>query len=166
MSALLSLLLFAAPGALPAKPVAATIDVPVPAGRISSRNMGSVIAVLQKEGYKAKLVRDDDDYNVESATSGASFYIYPQNCEQKVDCEDMLFRAAYTKRDKDPVTVTQINQFNRDSRWVRAYLDKDDDPVVEMDVLFTDQQVDEKMFIEAVDIWTRAMGEFHKTIGF
>jgi hypothetical protein len=57
-----------------------------------------------------------------------------------------------------------MNDYNRENRWGRAYLDKDGDPVIEYDVLFTDQLIDEKAFHEALDIWNSVLSQFHKTI--
>ena len=166
MSVLLALVLASAPivaqpGGLPAPTVA-----PIPAGKVTLRNMASVVAALQKEGYRAKLVTEDKKVHIESASNGAKFYIYPENCGDKGECKDLMIRASYNKLKDKPITVAEINDFNRESRWVRGYLDKEGDPIVEMDILFTDQQIDEAMFIEAIQVWQKMMGQFHTAIRF
>lgn len=168
MSLILSLLLAAAPTTANAKAGEAPViyDKAVPAGKISTANPHSIAGFMQKEGYRAKLVTDDGTPYIESAASGATFYIYLQNCKEKRDCQDLMFQSSYDKKENEPVKLDAINEYNRDNRWARAYLDKDGDPVVEYDVLFTDQLVDEKMFGEALVVWADVLGKFHKKIGF
>lgn len=170
MSVILAVLLAAAPAKLaPAERAAAQTKAayakPVPAGKVSTANPRSIVALLQKDGYRAKLVTDDATRPyIESATAGATFYIYLQNCKEVAECQDVMFRSSYDREEDSPVKIDKINEFNRDNRWARAYLDKDQAPVIEYDVLFTDQLVDEKMFREALEIWDSVLTDFHKTI--
>jgi hypothetical protein len=138
----------------------------VPPGKLSSADPSTIAAFLQKEGYRAKLITDDGERPyIESAANGAKFYIYPQNCDGESGvCEDLMFRSSYDKRPENPVNVDKMNEFNRDVRWARAYLDQTGNPVVELDVLFTDRLVDEKMFGEALAIWGSTLSQFHEAI--
>ncbi|HEU0311219.1 MAG TPA: YbjN domain-containing protein [Sphingomicrobium sp.] len=147
--------------AKPGQPVATA-----PTGPISTANPASIAAYLQKEGYRSKLFADDGSPYIESAANGAKFYIYLQNCKEDKDCQDLMFRSSYDLNKDKPVTIDTINLFNADNRWARAYLNKDGEPVIEYDVLFTDQKVDEKMFGEAIAIWVDVLGTFHKAIDY
>jgi hypothetical protein len=170
MSVSIAMMLFLAPTVGEAgqqKQTPAVIDEkPVPAGKISTANIRSIVAYLQKDGYRAKLVTDDGRPYVESASNGARFYVYLQNCKEDRDCQDVMVRSSYEKDKEKPVNLDVINAFNRDHRWVRAYLDKQGDPVLEYDILFTNQLIDEKMFGEAVSVWSDLMADFHKVIEF
>lgn len=157
----------AAPAPVQAKePSGGEFDKPVPEGKVSVTNPRSLSAALQEAGYKAKVVFGDGNPYIDSAANGANFSISLENCKEHKDCQDAMFRSSYAKDDEKPVTLEAINTFNRDHRWVRAYLDKDGDPVLEQDLLFTDQQMDKKMFEEAVTIWEDLMDDFHKAIDF
>jgi hypothetical protein len=172
MSVILAVLLAAAaPTAAPAARAAAqsrpSYDKPVPAGKLSTASPRSIVALMQKDGYRAKLVTDEGKRPyIESATAGATFYIHLQNCKETADCQDVMFRSSYDRDEDSPVKVEKINEFNRDNRWARAYLDKDSGPVIEYDVLFTDQLIDEKMFREALEIWDSVLTDFHKVINW
>lgn len=168
MSLFLSLLLAAAPTTAAAKaPQTGPIyDKPAPPGKVSTANPHTIAAFLQKEGYQAKLVTDEDTPYIESAAAGAKFYIYLENCKQKQDCQDLMFRSSYDRKEENPVKVDAVNKFNADHRWGRAYLDKESNPVLELDVLFTDQLIDEKMFGEAISVWVETLGKFHKAIEY
>jgi hypothetical protein len=65
---------------------------------------------------------------------------------------------------KDAVSLQTINAFNKDNRWARAYLDDESDPIIEMDLVFANKQMDEAAFIEGVKAWDEVLGRFHKTI--
>jgi hypothetical protein len=168
MSLTLSLLLAVAPttAAADKAPPDTRFDQPVPAGKLSTANPRSIAAFLQKEGYRAKLVTDEGKPHIESAANGAKFYIYLENCKEQKDCQDVMFQSRYDKKEDDPVKVDAVNKYNADNRWARGYLDKDGEPVLEYDVLFTDQLIDEKMFGEALAIWSHALGLFHKAIDY
>lgn len=167
MSLFLSFLLAAAPAPVQAKPTAASdFDKPVTAGKVSVANPRTIAAALQDAGYRAKVVFDDGNPYVDSATNGANFSVSLENCKEHKDCQDAMFRSSYKKKDENPVTLDTINKFNADHRWVRAYLDKDGDPVLEQDLLFTKQMMDKDMFTEAMSIWEDLMEDFHKAIDF
>lgn len=167
MMLLLSMALAAAPAPVQTKATAASeFDKPVPAGKVSVANPRSIAAALQEIGYRAKVVFDDGNPYIDSAANGANFYLSLENCKEHKNCQDAMFRSTYAKDAEKPVTLDTINSFNSDHRWVRAYLDKDGGPVLEQDLLFTEQQMDRKMFEEAVSIWEDLMEDFHKAIDF
>ena len=167
MSLMLSLLLATIPASGEAKTQPAiTYSKPVPSGKVSTANPHSIVAFLQKEGYRAKLITDDGTPYIESAANGAKFYLYLQNCKERRDCQDLMFQSSYDKKKDDPIKVEAINEYNRDNRWARTYLDKEGDPVIEYDVLFTDQLLDEKMFGEALTVWIDVLGKFHEKIDY
>jgi hypothetical protein len=132
-------------------------------GKVSVADPASLVAALQKAGYKAKLTYDDGKPEIESGAAGASFYLYLQNCESKDGCEDVMIQSAYDL-DKDAISLETINKFNKDNRWARAYLDEENDPILEMDLVFANKQMDEAEFIEGVKAWDEVMGRFHTAI--
>ena len=139
---------------------------PVPPGKVTTANPRSIAAALQDRGYKASLGMEDGKPYIESAADGARFFVYLQNCKENRDCQDVIFQSSYEKKEDKPVKLEAINDFNLNNRWARAYLAKDGGAVIEMDVLFTEQKIDEKMFGEAVDIWADVLSTFHKAIDF
>jgi Putative bacterial sensory transduction regulator len=149
-----------------ASPVAQAAPAPVQKaapGKVSVGDPASLVAALQKAGYKAKLTYEEGKPEIESSAAGATFYLYFQNCESKEGCEDVMIQSAYDVA-KDAVTLKTINDFNRDNRWARAYLDKEDDPVIESDLIFVGRQMDEAAFIEGVKAWDGVLGRFHQAI--
>ena len=162
LPAFFAVLAAASMGAQSAPPATAAAQRAAP-GKVSVADPPSLVAALQKAGYKAKLTHDEGKPEIESSAAGATFYLYFQNCESDGGCEDIMVQSAYDM-DKDGVALEKINDFNRDNRWARAYLDKDRDPVIESDLMFVGKQMDEATFIESIKAWDDALGRFHKAI--
>lgn len=149
--------------ALLAALAAASLSAQAAPGKVSLTDPNSLVAALQKAGYKAKLTVKEGKPEIESSAAGATFYLYFQNCEGAEGCEDVMVQSAYDL-DKNAVTLEAINAFNKDNRWARAYLDDENDPVLEMDLIFAGKQLDEGTFIDSVKAWDDVLGRFHKAI--
>ena len=167
MSLVISLLIATAPAVAASGPtLPAAFNNPVPPGKVTTANPRSIVALLQEKGYRAELKVDEGKPYIESGANGAKFSVYLQNCTEKRDCQDVMFYSSYTKKNDKPVTLDDINKFNAKYRWGRAYLDENLEPVIEYDVLFTDQVIDVKMFGEAIEVWNTILADFHKAINY
>ncbi|HEX8415522.1 MAG TPA: YbjN domain-containing protein [Sphingomicrobium sp.] len=62
------------------------------------------------------------------------------------------------------MTIEKVNEFNRDNRFARVYLDKEKQAVIESDVIFTDRLMTEKMLEENLDVFESTMTKFAKFI--
>jgi hypothetical protein len=138
-------------------------DAPLPPGKVSIADPNSLVTALQRAGYRATLTYEEGKPEIESSAAGATFQLRFQNCETKDGCEDILVQSAYDL-DKDKVSLETINKFNKDNRWARAYLDDENDPVIESDLIFAGKQLDEATFIETMKAWDDVLGRFHKAI--
>ena len=78
--------------------------------------------------------------------------------------ETVQFHAGYDL--KAAPSLASINEWNRRQRFGRAYLDGENDPILEMDVDLDDGGLSEALFIDNLEFWTSAMGGFEKHIGF
>ena len=146
--------------ALQAPPAAAQ---PLPPGKVSIADPNSIVAALQKGGYRATLTYEDGAPEIESSAAGATYQLRFQNCESKDGCEDILVQSAYDLA-KDAVSLETINKFNKDNRWARAYLDDEGDPIIETDLIFAGKMLDEATFIATIKAWDEVLGRFHTAI--
>lgn len=128
----------------------ATLDLDKPA---------EIVAAMQKAGYQAELKTDGEgDPMIESTANGAVFVVGFFGCEKGRHCTDLQFYAGWSSEEKeDP---SQINGFNQEYRFIRAYIDAEDDPVVEMDVMGIDGKVPVAQFDRSLEAWSALMGRF------
>jgi hypothetical protein len=130
----LRLLAFAIAGILAAAPCRAAEMKVVPDGGMT---IEEVAAWLQNAGYKAEIKKaDKGDSYITSGAEGVNFDIYLDDCKAK-RCGSLEFTAGFTVDGGLKGGTAKVNEWNRDKRWVRAYLDKDNDPWAEMDISLT-----------------------------
>lgn len=130
---------------------------------VTAANPQSVVEALQAGGYKAVLGKDSSgDPRIESAASGAKFVVTFYGCTKNVACKTVTFYAGWTGGKS---TLEQINEWNKNRRFSRAYKDKDGDPVIELDVDLDDGGMSQALFIDNVQFWESAIGGFKKHLG-
>lgn len=138
---------------------------PAAAQMVRAQDPQSVVTALQNAGYTAKLGTDKvGDPMITSAVGGTTFQIYFYNCTANRNCATVQFHSGYDLR-----TVTSletINQWNRTQRFGRAYLDGENDPILEMDVDLDDGGVSAALFIDNIEFWTSVLSGFERHIGY
>jgi hypothetical protein len=146
---------------------AAVITLAVPAlanaQMVTANRPASVVEAMQTGGYKAAMGKDSTgDPRIESASSGATFFVNFYGCTGGKDCKTVTF---YSGWDKDDVSLNQMNEWNKNKRFSRAYIDKDGDPVLEFDVDLDDGGMSQALFIDNVEFFEAAIGGFKTHIG-
>lgn len=132
----------------------------IPAAGLSVED---VVAWLQNAGLGATVdTADDGSRSVKSSSDGHTFHVYMFDCKEG-RCGSLQFSAGFdTKGAFNPV---KMNDWSRDKRWSRAYVDKVNDPWVEYDVDLTPGGTYE-LLDDELGIWRRELVEFTKFIGW
>jgi hypothetical protein len=139
--------------------------VPGSAQMVRAQDPQSLVGALQAAGYSAKLGTDRiGDPMITSGVSGTTFQIYFYNCTDNKDCATVQFHAGFDLR--NPVDLPKINEWNRTKRFARAFLDKENDPILEMDVDLDDGGLSSALFIDNIEFWAAILGDFERYIGY
>ena len=103
----------------------------------------------------------DDTPMINGRIDGTRFAVYFYECnDEKVACRSVSFSASWATKD---VTLEAVNEWNRASRFGRAYLGTDGEPVLEYDVnLFG--SVTETNFEDSVDWWRIVLQSFEQVV--
>jgi Putative bacterial sensory transduction regulator len=145
--------------------LAAAWAIPAEAQMVKAQDPGSLAEALQKAGYAAKLGTDKvGDPMITSGVSGTTFQIFFYNCTDHKKCATVQFNSGYDL--KTSVGLEKINAWNSSQRFGRAYLDKEDDPILQMDLDLDDGGLSSALFIDNVEFWSSIMVAFEKHIGF
>ena len=132
---------------------------------VRAQDPPTLVEAMQSRGYVAELTTDkSDDPMIRGSASGTNFQVLFYNCTNHRDCATVQFHVGYDL--KAAPLLESINEWNRSQRFGRAYLDKENDPILEMDVDLDDGGVSPLLFIDNLEFWTSAMGRFEKHIGF
>lgn len=91
-----------------------------------------VVAWLQSAGYSAKVVTSENGRrHVVSSTQGCPFNVFMGDCKGE-RCASIELSAGFATNGK--FDTAQINDWNSNNRWCRAYYDSVNDPWLEMDI--------------------------------
>ena len=144
---------------------AAAFALPAHAEMVRGQDPQSVVRALQGGGYAARLGTDKvGDPMITSGVSGTTFQIYFYNCTDHRNCATVQFHSGYDL--SNPVSLDRINEWNRSQRFGRAYLDKENDPILEMDVDLDDGGISPLLFIDNIEFWASVLGNFERHIGY
>jgi hypothetical protein len=132
---------------------------------VRAQDPQSIVRALQANGYSAQLTVDQTgDPMIRSAAGGTNFQVLFYNCTNHRECATVQFHVGYDL--KTSPSLESINEWNRTQRFGSAHLDKENDPILEMDVDLDDGGLSPLLFIDNLEFWTSALGRFEKHIGY
>ena len=133
-------------------------------GQTTKADASELARLMQAAGYQAALGKDGTgDPMITSGTSGSKFAVLFYNCTNHRDCTTIQFQAAWAMKDKP--TLASINEWNRNKRFARAYLDGAGDPTIAMDVDLDQGGMSPALFRDNLDVWIAIVDAFKKHIG-
>jgi hypothetical protein len=132
---------------------------------VRAQDPQSLVNALQAGGYAAKLGTDKvGDPMITSGVNGTSFQIFFYNCTDHKECATVTFHSGYDFNTAPPLEL--MNEWNRGERFGRGYLDKENDPIIEMDLDLDDGGVAPLLFIDNIEFWASILSKFEKHIGY
>ncbi|PSL12259.1 putative sensory transduction regulator [Marinobacterium halophilum] len=109
-------------------------------------------------GFGSAVV-DQDEYGdplITGRIEGTKYGIFFYNCTDGADCKDIQFAAAWSDK---AISRARINEWNRDMRFGKAYLDDEGDPNLEMAVNLR-YGVSTDNFDDTIDWWRVVTADF------
>lgn len=133
---------------------------PIPAGGLTAKQMAGW---LQDAGYKAEIKTDDKgNQRIATAADGTNFTVYAENC-QDGRCATLNFSVGFSTNGSH--TASEMNKFNSENRFTRAYVDDVNDPYLEMDVDLSPGGTYESLD-DQFEVYKSALTKFKKFINF
>ena len=97
---------------------------------IKASDMDAIVELAR--GFGSASIEKGDTTYVKGRIEGSLYAIFFYDCDKDgADCKSIQFYASW---DDAVVKPEAINEWNRDKRFAKAYIDNEDDPVLEMDV--------------------------------
>lgn len=132
---------------------------PAQAQLVSGRDPAAIMAIVESQGWPATLVtKEGDDPYIESNRGALKFLILFMNCDEGKNCRTLQYYMGFT--DAEGVTTDQLNQWNKEKRFARAYRDDEGDPVLEMDVDLDFAGIPRANVVETFNTWAALMDAF------
>jgi hypothetical protein len=131
----------------------------IPDGGLTIEEMA---AWLEGEGYAVKFVTGESGKrHIEINSQGSPLNIFFGDCKGE-RCAALEFSAGFSTHGK--FDVSQINGWNYDNRWCRAYYDGDKDPWLKMNIDLSPGGTYEALS-DRFEIWNRTLGRFVEKFG-
>ena len=149
-----------------AAPIIAGLLFAFPAGAqgvlIDGSDPAGIARVAERYG-SARLDRDPAGDPLVIGKLGETVYIIEFiGCDDGRDCLSMRFRASYSR---PGLSDQEMGDWNREERFLKAFLDEEGDPVIHMSVNLVGG-VTEPNLNAVFDRWTAFMGRFEDFIGW
>ncbi|WP_151719555.1 YbjN domain-containing protein [Gemmobacter serpentinus] len=131
---------------------------------ISAGNPAHIVEVMQSLGYRAELTTDDrGDPKIKSAAGGANFSVWFYGCSSGKDCEAIQFSAGFDM--ENGMEMASVNDWNTRKRYGKVYLDDEQDPYIEMDMM-VGTGMSRDLFAENLSLWDRTIADFKDHINW
>jgi hypothetical protein len=138
----------------------AQLSSPAP-DRITGSDADAIVKIVLGFG-EARLDKDrSGDPIIRARSNGSSWNMLFHGCEKGTACKSVELHYGIAV-DQKPA-ADRINTWNRTTRWSKAYLDKDNDPNISVDISLLDG-IDEAYLKAALKRWVDNIGEFKSTI--
>jgi len=126
---------------------------------ITAKDPAKLAKVIEATDHEAKVVTDDGTTYIESQHNGLKFLVFFMNCQDdSQDCATIQYYMGYN--DAKDTTLEQLNQWNREHRFARAYRDDEGDPVLEMDLDLDFKGLPRENVAESVETWVSLMDDY------
>jgi len=131
--------------------------------QITAKNAAAVMKAMQDFGMVATMGKDSGgDPKISSRISDTKFSVYFYGCEDNLNCASIMFKAGYDLN--NGISALKINEWNRDKRFAKAYIDDEGDPFLEMDVNMDFDGLGNENFADDLDWWRLLVEDFEDFI--
>ncbi|WP_347266687.1 YbjN domain-containing protein [Paracoccus sp. (in: a-proteobacteria)] len=142
--------------------LALAVLLQAPAAHAQVRGDAAVIVELMQDfGLPATLETDTEgDPMIDSRIDGTHFSVYFYQCDPI--CASVQLSAGFDLA--RPLPLERVNEWNRDRRFGKVFVDSSGDPFIEMDIGLADDGVGRKNFDDALETWRVLLSEFRDFI--
>ena len=130
---------------------------------VTATDENVVMKAMQDFGLIATMGTDSQgDPKISSRVSDTKFSVYFYGCQDNKNCSSILIKAGYDLN--NGISALKINEWNRDKRFAKAYIDDEGDPFLEMDINLDFDGVGNKNFEDNLDWWRLLVEDFEEFI--
>lgn len=135
--------------------LALTLLAPAPAfaqEMIDAKAPERVAEILKGFGIARVGASSNGDPQISGRTKGKTYEVFFFGCEDNKDCRNIQFWAYWDQ----PASLEVINNWNKQTRFGRTYLDDDNDLVLEFAVNLS-HGIDDRTLEDNADVWMRML---------
>lgn len=143
---------------------AAMAATPAQAELISAANPKAVFLIAKANGFNPEMTtKKDENPSFRITVNGTKSLVLFMNCDDDgANCKTVQFYAGFSVT--EPISLDHINNWNRDKRFARAYVDLELDPVLEMDLDLDFNGLPSENVAEAFTLWRSLLSEYESFV--
>jgi len=116
---------------------------------IDASNPQGILNIARGYGSADLTTDSTGDPKITGRTEGIAYSVWFYGCSDGRNCKSIQFSSGWVS---DRVSLRDVNRWNKTKRFGKAYLDDDDDPILEMNVTL-DGGVSRSNLDDAFDWW-------------
>lgn len=122
-----------------------------------------IAAVLKSSGRTAEVKNAGGERYVLSEASGHKYAILALGCDDDgASCQSVQFFAAFEAENRP--TLESMNNYARNLRWGRIYLDNEGEAILEFDLDLENGGMSRALFLDNVAKWEAMVGGYAKYV--
>ncbi|MBE0581161.1 YbjN domain-containing protein [Devosia sp.] len=129
---------------------------------VTGADTAEILNAARGYGAANLTTQSNGDPQITGKINGVTYQVYFRNCTDNEDCEDLNFYLGFL--DIKP-SLEDINDWNLNKRFSRAYLDQDQDACVEMDLDLV-KGVTADYLDSQFGLWAMVVGQFAEHVGY
>jgi hypothetical protein len=129
---------------------------------ITGNDTTEILNAARGYGSATLSTQSNGDPLINGKIDGITYQVYFRNCTDNENCEDLNFYLGFLDLD---VSLEDINEWNFNRRFSRAYLDQDDDACVEMDLDLVEGVTAEYLDAQ-FSLWNMVVEQFSEHVGY
>lgn len=129
---------------------------------LTGADTNGILNAARGYGAATLTTQSNGDPQITGKIEGITYQVYFRNCTNNEDCEDLNFYLGFL--DIKP-TLEEINDWNYNKRFSRAYIDQDDDACVEMDLDMV-EGVTAEYLDSQFSLWAMVLKQFAEHVGY
>lgn len=142
--------------------LALALSVSAQAQTLTGADTEGILAVAKNYGEASLTTQSNGDPQITGKIGSVDYQVYFRNCTNNKNCEDINFYLGFL--DIKP-SLEEINDWNFNKRFSRAYLDQDKDACIEMDIDMV-QGVSTKYLDSQFGLWKMVVEQFSEHVGY
>ena len=122
-----------------------------------------IAGVLERAGYAPELGANAGERFITAQANGYKFLVLPLGCDDnKSNCRSVQFFISFNPQSSP--SLEAMNNYARENRWGRIYLDKDGDPALEFDLDLERGGMSEELFLDNLAYWEATIDAYAKFV--
>ena len=116
------------------------------------------------QGYGAARLTEDNvgDPKIRGRIEGLNYDVYFDDCKQGANCGSLMFYIVWGQG-LGKISLEEVNSWNQRKRYAHAFLDKDGDPALQMDVMTKPGMTAENLNTY-FQLWSQIIVEFQRDV--